>query len=123
MLMRAVDEAATYDGHDLTNSAGWETVFRHAQLIEYTHVRDDDRVVRSGGGEKGGGKSSSSSGLVGENAVFGGSHRHSGEAMIMPELMDFVANEVERDADVMKQVRRAREERRLLQTGAPPPTQ
>ena len=80
--------------------------------------------MQSGGGDKkGGGKSSSSFGLVDESAVFGGSRRHSGEAMIMPELMDFVANEVKRDANVMKQVRKAREERRLLQTGAPPPKQ
>ena len=40
-----------------------------------------------------------------------------GEAMIAPSLLDYVAKEVERDASVMKQVRKAREERRLLAGG------
>ena len=43
-----------------------------------------------------------------------GRHREAGETMVSPDLLDFVAREVERDASVLKQVRKAREERRAL---------
>ena len=36
-----------------------------------------------------------------------------GDVMICPDLMDYVAKETEREASVMKQVRKAREERTL----------
>ena len=49
--------------------------------------------------------------LAYESSVFTGSHREHGDAMICPELLDYVAKEVERDASIMKQVRKAREER------------
>ena len=42
-----------------------------------------------------------------------GTNRDFGEVMVSPELLDFAAKELERDAAVMKQVRKAREERAL----------
>jgi hypothetical protein len=48
-----------------------------------------------------------------ESAFFLGTHREFGDTMVCPELLDFVAKEVEREASVMKQVRKAREERAL----------
>ena len=50
--------------------------------------------------------------LLDEAGVFSGTHRETGEAMVAPELLDYVAKEVERDASVMKQIRKAREERK-----------
>ena len=40
IVMKAVEEAGTYNGLDRTNSAGWELVWRHLQLIEYTQARE-----------------------------------------------------------------------------------
>ena len=48
-----------------------------------------------------------------ELVVFTGTHRETGEHMICPELLDYVSKEVERDTNIMKQIRKAREERRL----------
>ena len=71
--------------------------------------------------------------MVDETAAFGGDHRHTVEAMVCPSLLDHVASEVERDANVMKQVRKARdanvmkqvrkakEERRFLGKEEAPP--
>ena len=53
-------------------------------------------------------------GLVDEAHIFTGSHRDSGECMVAPELLDYVAKEVERDASIMKQIRKGREERTAL---------
>ena len=56
-------------------------------------------------------------GLLEESSIFSGRHRESGELMCAPDLLDFVAREVERDAAVMKQIRKAREERQALAKG------
>ena len=60
-------------------------------------------------------------GLLGEASVFAGTHREAGEAMVCPALLEYVATEVERDASVMEQARKAREERRLLAKGSSEP--
>ena len=44
--------------------------------------------------------------------------RGAGEIMVCPELLDCVAKEVERDAGVLKQIRKAREERALIRKKA-----
>ena len=112
-------------------------IMRQAQLVEYACTQDSAFAYGgpsgpSGGGEaakeeadgekgnkkkgkKGGGRDSDMrAGLLQEAVVFAGSHRDAGEYMIAPSLLDYVAKEIERDASVMKQVRKAREERRLL---------
>ena len=43
--------------------------------------------------------------------IFTGAHRDSGEVMISPDLLEYVSKEVERDASIMKQLRKGREER------------
>ena len=43
-----------------------------------------------------------------------GAHEDTGEAMVCPALLEYVSAEVEKDASIMKQVRKSREERRLL---------
>eukprot|EP00959_Pyramimonas_sp_CCMP1952_P064301 1342829-Pyramimonas_sp.AAC.1 len=42
-----------------------------------------------------------------------GAHKEFGDLLLDPQLFDYVAKEVERDAQVMNQVRKAREERVL----------
>jgi hypothetical protein len=87
-LMKIIDKMGRYDGLDLTNLASAEMAFRRLQLIEYFYS------------EKGPG-----------GAIFSGTHREFGDTMIAPELLEYVSKEVERDAAILKQVRKAREER------------
>lgn len=46
-----------------------------------------------------------------EASIFSGSHKQYGDSMVSPALLEYVAKEVESEASVMKQVRKAREER------------
>ena len=48
-----------------------------------------------------------------EQQTFGGVTRQAGTLMICPELLDYVKSEVERDASLAKNLRKAREEREL----------
>ncbi|CAK0899749.1 unnamed protein product, partial [Prorocentrum cordatum] len=112
MCLKAVEEAGTYDHLELCNLASFEVLFRQAQLVEYAH--EQERVARQmagGKGKKGAGKGA---GLLDESLVFTGQHREAGGVMLAPEQMDFASREIERDANIMKQVRKAREERRAL---------
>ena len=60
-------------------------------------------------GDKKGGKGA----RLTEAAIFSGKHRECGEVMVVPELLTYVAAELERDSAIIKQMRKAREERRL----------
>ena len=116
--LRALDHYGCYDCLDLTHSAGVELMLRRVQMVEYAYMRDG-AASSAGQGEagkknKGGGKGGRGAGFFDESSVFSGTHRDSGEFMVCPELLDYVSKEVERDASVMKQVRKAREEQRLL---------
>ena len=46
-----------------------------------------------------------------ESTVFSGTHREFGDVMVCPELVEYVSKEVEREASIMKQVRKACEQR------------
>ena len=96
--------------------AAMELAMRHAQLVEYVYVQEHTakETTRGGGGRGKGTGRGGSPGLIDEASVFLGTHRETGEAMICPALLEFVSAEVERDASIMKQVRKARDERRLL---------
>ena len=110
--MRALEQFGCYDGLDLPNSAGLEVILRQCQLAEYVYVQESGFNDQGKGKRGKGGGSKARAGLLDEASVFTGTHRDSGETMICPELLDYVAKEVERDASVMKAVRKAREERR-----------
>ena len=49
-------------------------------------------------------------------ALFAGTHRESGDHVLCPDLVDFASREVEKDASIMKPIRKAREERHQAQT-------
>ena len=132
--MRAVYTLARWDCLDLPNLAGAEQIFRKCQMYEYVYVMDRDphHAAPSGGdggdegsdkkkkgrgrGRGGGRHSWLSFGFIDEGAVFTGLSRDHGESMICPLLLEHVAKEVERDASVLKQVRKAREEQRALRS-------
>jgi hypothetical protein len=110
-IMKAVARFAEFDGVDLSNLAGAELLLRRAQLIEYVYSSKGP----GGGGAKGGnkgGESKKDAGLLHyESSIFMGSNKDYGDVMVAPELLEYVSKEVEKDAAVMKQVRKAREER------------
>ena len=108
--MKILDKLGRYDGLDLSNLAGAELAFRRLQLIEYYYSERGP-----GGGGKGGGKSEKKKDedlmYRMEASVFTGSHKEFGDTMIAPSLMEFVSKEIETEASIMKQIRKAREER------------
>ena len=50
-------------------------------------------------------------GFLDEAAIFTGTQGQESDIMVCPELMEYVAKEVERNAGILKQVRKAKEER------------
>ena len=109
-ILKMLDHAGCYDGLDLANLCGVETALRRAQLLEYAYGQDGRQKGKGGGGK--GRRDFLQAGLLDEAAVFQGTHREHGDLMVCPALLDYVAREVERDASVLKQVRKAKEERK-----------
>ena len=112
-LMKIVDKLGRYDGLDLSNLAGAELAFRRLQLIEFVYSE------RGPGGGKGSSKTDKKGDAMTsmqqyEATIFSGSHKEFGDCMVAPTLLDYVAKEVEGEAAVLKQVRKAREERAAL---------
>ena len=120
-IMQALELMVGYDGLDVTNVAGAELLLRKAQLIEYSYSDAGPAAAGSaassgeGGNKKkgGAGKGGGRAGVYDESQIFMGAHKEFGDTLLDPQLLDYVAKEVERDAQVMKQVRKAREERIL----------
>ena len=111
--MKIVDKLGWYDGLDLSNLAGAELAFRRLQLIEFVYSE------RGPGGGKGSSKTDKTGDAMAsmqqyEATIFLGSHKEFGDCMVAPNLLDYVAEEVEGQAAVLKQVRKAREERAAL---------
>ena len=108
-LMKIIDRLGRYDGLDLANLSGVELACRRLQLIEYVYSdRGPGGGKAAGKGEK---KKDDLSSLSYEATIFGGGHKEYGDTMVAPALLEYVAKEVESEASVMKQVRKAREER------------
>ena len=109
-LSKALDKLGRFDGLDLSNLAGVEVMFRRLQLIEYVYSD------RGPGGGKGSSKSDKKTDVMTgvqqyEATIFAGAHKEFGDVMVAPSLLEYVAKEVESEAAVLKQVRKAREER------------
>jgi hypothetical protein len=121
MIMQAVDLALTYDALDVVNLGAFELMIRKAQLIEYSYSEWGGGGMSSDGAgadgkekkdKKGKGRGGLMRvGLYDEPQIFMGGHKEFGDIMVAPDLLDYVSKEVERDASVLKQVRKAREER------------
>lgn len=130
LAMQSLDIAACYDGLDVVNFGCIQLLLRKAQMIEDAYAERGPPVImtdgkksaegtkeeKGGGGAKGSGKGQRP-GLLEEGMIFLGQHKEFEHLMVAPDLMEWVSREVERDAAVMKQVRKAREERFLARQG------
>ena len=108
---RTLEHAGCFDQAELCNLASVETLVRRLQLIEYYYYEAARR--EEAGRQQQQGKGKKIGATIEESAVFSGQNRDYGECMVAPSLIDHVAKEVERDAAIMKQIRKAREERAL----------
>lgn len=123
LIMQALDLGARFDALDIANLACFELLARKAQMVEYSVLGEGDRAGAQrrdrveGGRQEGAGQ--------GRRPVVAHRRRshlprttqrirglHGG-----PDLMEYVSKEVEREASIMKQVRKAREERHLARQG------
>ena len=52
--------------------------------------------------------------MIDERRLFLGAERSSGHALIMPELETFIADQLQKESAVLKERRKAREERELV---------
>ena len=108
-LAKILERLGTHGQCDVVNLASAEDIPRHTQLIEYFYCEVNREVETSKQGDKKGGKGARPA----EAAIFCGKHREYDEVMVAPELLTYVAAELERDSAIMKQMRKAREGRRL----------
>eukprot|EP00929_Paragymnodinium_shiwhaense_P061827 TRINITY_DN30893_c0_g1_i1.p1 TRINITY_DN30893_c0_g1~~TRINITY_DN30893_c0_g1_i1.p1 ORF type:complete len:406 (+),score=91.50 TRINITY_DN30893_c0_g1_i1:264-1481(+) len=100
-LLRVVETAGSYDQLDLSNCAWAESVFRRLQTIEWAY---HDKVKDSAIGTSGR--------LDAEEMVaFAGQSKAGDLLMVAPTLLDHVKGVVEKDAVILKNLRKAREER------------
>ena len=108
--MRSFQFFGEYDQCDLPNLTGLEVITRRCQVIEYHYEKK-----RAASAAK---ESGNQQGLTRDEAsYFSGVHLMAGEAMICPELVEWVGKELGRDMDAQKQMRKAREEAKLLRDG------
>ncbi|CAK0836009.1 unnamed protein product [Prorocentrum cordatum] len=120
--MKALDTLGMYNSLGVPNVAGIESLMREAQLVEYAYSNHDGAPGSapdpaeggSGRGKEGRGRGrggvAGAFGYLDEYNAFRG-QRGNGEAMMCPALVELVGKQVERDANILKQVRKAREER------------
>ena len=74
-------------------------------MIEHHHrekVRDGERGNQDGRGV-----------ALDEQELFAGQGRHGGHCMVAPDLLGRIAKELARGASILKEARKAREERQL----------
>lgn len=99
MILRQLLQVDMING---CNTLGVELMFRRLQTIEYAH----SEKAREAESKAMGGKLS-----LEEQFTFGSMVRQAATLMIAPSLLDHVKQEVERDVQLQKNIRKAREER------------
>eukprot|EP00438_Fugacium_kawagutii_P013922 Skav213474 [mRNA] locus=scaffold565:36349:39146:+ [translate_table: standard] len=86
------------------NNLFTEVIFRRLQTIEYAYMdKAREQEAKAVGGKL----------SLEEQPTFGGITRAAATLMICPDLLSHVKNEVEKDASLAKNLRKAREEREL----------
>ena len=105
-LCRIFQYGTCYDQLNLGNLVIAETMMRELMFVEEKHR---DRIT--GGGKEGGGS-------VSEKALFTG-HEQRVNLCIFPELVAYIGDEMRKEALIMKERRKAREERALLKPPKP----
>ena len=104
-MMRALEFALCYDQLQAAELATMEVLVRRAQMVE---LKYRDRVV----------KLSPTGGVEDDEHLYMGTGLTRGLLMICPDLEDWVAGELQREASAAKERRKMREERGLVR---PPP--
>ena len=104
--LRAVALAGCCDQLDLPNLSVIEHLLRDGQMVEYHYknverekedkLRRDKKVTGP---------------TIDESELFLGVGKSAYESMICPDLTDWIAKQLERDANILKSTRKAREER------------
>lgn len=95
----------------MSNICALEHVLREAQLVEYCyHNQERDNEERTRKQSKAGGPGAT------EIDLFRGSLKGSNQSMICPELTEWIGRQFERDVNIMKQTRKAREEPALVRS-------
>ena len=90
------------------NNLFCEVIFRRLQTIEYAYMeRAREQEAKAVGGRL----------SLEEQSTFGGITRAAATLMICPDLLSHVKTEVERDAALAKNLRKAREEREIARKG------
>ncbi|CAK0883778.1 unnamed protein product, partial [Prorocentrum cordatum] len=107
-LMKYLELAGTYDQLDLSNCAFAEAILRRAQTIDWAY---HDRLREA--------DSASSKDKMSpeEFSAFSGFSKAGDLLMVAPQLLEHVKTQVEKDAAIMKNIRKAREERKLRRKG------
>ena len=96
------------DQCDGTNLQACEAIFRRMQTIEYSYLEK----VREREGANQSGRLS-----IEEQTHFSGSTRLHSSLMVCPDLLEHIRKEVEREAALSKNLRKAREEKEALKKG------
>lgn len=101
MMLRQLIQVDMVNGF---NSLGVELMFRRVQTIEYAHSeKARENEARSPGGKL----------ALEEQYMFGSLVRQAGTLMICPQLLQHVKEEFEKDVQLQKNLRKAKEEREL----------
>lgn len=110
LALRCVALAGCIDQLDLPNLAIVEVLFREAQIAEYYYRQiERDDLEKSRLSKKAGDR-----GLgVDEVEYFQGAEKTAHDTMIAPDLVEWISKQGERDSSIMKNMRKAREERAL----------
>lgn len=97
------------DQFDGTNSVGIEMILRRMQTIEFAHAeRAKENEAKGVGGRL----------TLEEQSAFAGTSRAQSSVMLAPQLLEHVRSDIERDASLAKNLRKAREERDALRRKA-----
>ena len=113
-LCAYLEAAGSMDQLDLSNLVVMERIARRLQTIEYQYaekVRDNER-----GGSAGATASASGSAVITNDEIdlFEGRQHVNPTVCCAPSLIEHVSKELEKEAQIQKQARKAREEKALL---------
>eukprot|EP00959_Pyramimonas_sp_CCMP1952_P375917 7873612-Pyramimonas_sp.AAC.1 len=121
--MRMVDYLACWDQVNLPDPVRVESAMRQAQLHEYVcameaegalHAAPQANETDKNKRGRGRGRGFAKFAFLDEASAFIGTSREDGRMMVCPDLLAHVSAMVERDAGILKALRKAREERRAL---------
>ena len=103
LAMRMIELALSFDQLNVGELASFELLLRKAQMAEWRHR---DRLAAVAGDE-----------LLEQSYLYLGTGETRGLVMVAPSLIDHINTEMHREAQILKERRKAKEERMLQQSG------